>query len=202
MSGRRGCIFRVLASCVEVSTEGSAGSGGGGAVGWAAGWEIPILALSHCATRMGHSCGLVKPTHTCRAGNSAHTHTHTPAHTHDNTMNNTIICSHMNRKAVRNVRTNETSVSLPKSGPVLTFALMHHDRFTVNVASVQPRPSSTHSPHRAIGSGAHRRQVLVPLRHLPHCLVELLPVESRPGGHFSESVAEKKGMRQKINRNG
>lgn len=59
----------------------------------------------------------------------------------------------------------------------------------------QPRPARTgarkHSPHRAVGSGAHRRQVLVPLRNLPHGLVQLLPIESRSGGHGS--TAEKDG---------
>lgn len=37
-----------------------------------------------------------------------------------------------------------------------------------------------HSPHRAIGAGAHWGQVLVALGHLPDGLVELLPVEGGP----------------------
>lgn len=76
--------------------------------------------------------------------------------------------------------------------------LMHHDQHTVNVVAVQPRPSTrpaqthtrTHSPHRAVCSGAHRRQVLVPLRNLPHGLVQLLPVKSWSGRHVAEPAAE------------
>lgn len=40
-----------------------------------------------------------------------------------------------------------------------------------------------HSPHGAVRPGAHRRQVLIALRHLPHCFVELLPIKSRSGRH-------------------
>lgn len=62
----------------------------------------------------------------------------------------------------------------------------------------QPRPACAgarkHSPHRAVGAGAHRRQVLVPLRNLPHGLVQLLPIESGSGGHVS--TAEKDGDRR------
>lgn len=40
-----------------------------------------------------------------------------------------------------------------------------------------------HSPHGAVRPGAHRRQVLIALRHLPHCFVELLPIKSGSGRH-------------------
>lgn len=77
-------------------------------------------------------------------------------------------------------------------------------RSTVNIVSAQPRPSTrppsagvrakkktkNHSPHRAVRSGADRRQVLVPLRNLPYSFVQLLPIKSRPGRHCGRRAAD------------
>lgn len=43
-----------------------------------------------------------------------------------------------------------------------------------------------HLPDRAVGPGAHRGEMLIPLRHLPHRLVQLLPVKSATAAHFVE----------------
>lgn len=55
----------------------------------------------------------------------------------------------------------------------------------------RPPPAAPHLPHGAVGARAHGGEVLVTLRHLPHRLVQLLPVEAAALGHFSGAAAGK-----------
>lgn len=61
----------------------------------------------------------------------------------------------------------------------------------------RPQPQARrHSPHRAVGSRAHRGQVLVSLGHLPDGLVQLLPVERGPLlRHLPAAAARRRGGR-------
>lgn len=65
---------------------------------------------------------------------------------------------------------------------------MHAEWPTTPPANEQSFPSN--SPDRAVSPGTHRREVLVPLRHLPDRLVQLLPIELGPLlGHLDPKPA-------------